>query len=65
MAISTDEGAGVQRPLATVAIGGWLLATYHYLYFITCNVHLVWRHISLKNDRKLHEIEDTEDGYQL
>lgn len=34
MAISTGEGAEVQRPLATVVIGGLLLATFLTLYLL-------------------------------
>lgn len=34
MALSTGEGAEVQRPLATVVIGGLLLATYLTLYLL-------------------------------
>ena len=64
MAISTGEGAEVQRPLATVVIGGLLLATYLTLYLLP--VMYIWfeAHFPEKN-RKLQEIEDTEDGYQL
>ena len=64
MAISTGEGAEVQRPLATVVIGGLLLATYLTLYLLP--VMYIWfeKHFPEKN-RKLQEIEDTEDGYQL
>ena len=64
MAISSGEGAEVQRPLATVVIGGLLLATYLTLYLLP--VMYIWfeAHFPEKN-RKLQEIEDTEDGYQL
>jgi cobalt-zinc-cadmium resistance protein CzcA len=34
MAISTGEGAEVQRPLATVVIGGLLLSTFLTLYLL-------------------------------
>ena len=40
MAISTGEGAEVQRPLATVVIGGLLLATYLTLYLLP--VMYIW-----------------------
>lgn len=40
MALSQSAGAEVQRPLATVVIGGLLTATFltllFYLYFICC-----------------------------
>ena len=64
MAISSGEGAEVQRPLATVVIGGLLLATFLTLFLLP--VMYIWfeAHFPEKN-RKLQEIEDTEDGYQL
>ncbi|ULT41663.1 efflux RND transporter permease subunit [Niabella defluvii] len=34
MAISTGEGAEVQRPLATVVIGGLLVATFLTLFVL-------------------------------
>ena len=40
MAISTGEGAEVQRPLATVVIGGLLLALYLTLYLLP--VMYIW-----------------------
>ena len=64
MALSNGEGAEVQRPLATVVIGGLLLATFLTLFLLP--VMYIWfeAHFPEKN-RKLQEIEDTEDGYQL
>lgn len=64
MAISSGEGAEVQRPLATVVIGGLLLATYLTLYLLP--VMYIWfeAHFPEKN-RNLHELSDDEDGYQL
>ena len=54
MAISTGEGAEVQRPLATVVIGGLLLATYLTLYLLP--VMYIWfeAHFPEKN-RKLQK----------
>ena len=64
MAISSGEGAEVQRPLATVVIGGLLLATYLTLYLLP--VMYIWfeKHFPEKN-RKLQELSDEHDGYQL
>ncbi|MBV2224798.1 MAG: efflux RND transporter permease subunit, partial [Cloacibacterium sp.] len=64
MAISTGEGAEVQRPLATVVIGGLLLATYLTLYLLP--VMYIWFEKHFPDTRRnLHEISDDEDGYQL
>ncbi|GGP04356.1 hypothetical protein GCM10010992_16280 [Cloacibacterium rupense] len=64
MALSNGEGAEVQRPLATVVIGGLLLATYLTLYLLP--VMYIWfeKHFPEKT-RKLQELSDEEDGYQL
>ena len=64
MAISSGEGAEVQRPLATVVIGGLLLATYLTLYLLP--VMYIWFEAHFPDKRKnLHELSDEEDGYQL
>lgn len=64
MAISTGEGAEVQRPLATVVIGGLLLATYLTLYLLP--VMYIWFEKHFPDTRRnLHEMSDDEDGYQL
>lgn len=64
MAISTGEGAEVQRPLATVVIGGLLLATYLTLYLLP--VMYIWFEKNFpEKTRKLQELSDAEDGYQL
>ncbi len=62
MALSNGEGAEVQRPLATVVIGGLLLATYLTLYLLP--VMYIWfeKHFPEKT-RKLKELSDAEDGY--
>lgn len=64
MALSNGEGAEVQRPLATVVIGGLLLATYLTLYLLP--VMYIWfeKHFPEKT-KKLQELSDEEDGYQL
>lgn len=64
MAISTGEGAEVQRPLATVVIGGLLVATYLTLYLLP--VMYIWFETHFPDKRRnLHEMDDEEDGYQL
>ena len=64
MALSNGEGAEVQRPLATVVIGGLLLATYLTLYLLP--VMYIWFETHLPDKRKkLQEINDKEDGYEL
>ena len=64
MAISSGEGAEVQRPLATVVIGGLLLATYLTLYLLP--VMYIWFEAHFPDKRRnLHELSDEEDGYQL
>ena len=64
MAVSTGEGAEVQRPLATVVIGGLLLATLLTLYLLP--IMYIWfeKHFP-ERKRKLQEIADTDDGYEL
>ena len=64
MAMSSGEGAEVQRPLATVVIGGLLLATYLTLYLLP--VMYIWfeKHLPDKR-RNLKSIKDEEDGYEL
>jgi cobalt-zinc-cadmium resistance protein CzcA len=64
MAMSHGEGAEVQRPLATVVIGGLLLATYLTLYLLP--VMYIWfeKHFPEKK-RNLQELSDEQDGYQL
>lgn len=64
MAISSGEGAEVQRPLATVVIGGLLLATYLTLYLLP--VMYIWFEAHFPDKRRnLNELSDEEDGYQL
>lgn len=64
MATSTGEGAEVQRPLATVVIGGLLLATLLTLYLLPIMYMWFEKHLPDKR-RKLQELEDAEDGYEL
>ncbi len=49
MAISQSEGAEVQRPLATVVIGGLVSATLLTLVVLPCLYRLVENHFSNKN----------------
>ncbi|MFC6267919.1 efflux RND transporter permease subunit [Frigoriflavimonas asaccharolytica] len=62
MAISTGEGAEVQRPLATVVIGGLLLATFLTLYLLP--IMYIWfeEHFSNKSE-KIVAVTNEEDGY--
>ncbi|MBB5332418.1 efflux RND transporter permease subunit [Chryseobacterium koreense] len=63
MALSNGEGAEVQRPLATVVIGGLLLATFLTLYLLP--VMYIWFEKHFPDlRRKLHELSDKEDGYE-
>lgn len=64
MATSTGEGAEVQRPLATVVIGGLLLATLLTLYLLPIMYMWFEKHLPDKR-RELQELEDAEDGYEL
>lgn len=64
MATSTGEGAEVQRPLATVVIGGLLLATLLTLYLLPIMYMWFEKHLPDKR-RKLQDLEDAEDGYEL
>lgn len=58
MAISTGEGAEVQRPLATVVIGGLLLATFLTLYFLP--LIYIWFEEHFPNKiKKIKEIESS------
>lgn len=59
MAVSNGEGAEVQRPLATVVIGGLLLATFLTLYLLP--VMYIWfeRNFPAK-DKRLHALTDDE-----
>lgn len=52
MAISTGEGAEVQRPLATVVIGGLLIATFLTLFVLPILYIMFHRKIKLSNKRK-------------
>ena len=62
MALSTGEGAEVQRPLATVVIGGLLLATFLTLYFLP--LIYIWFEEHFPDGRqKIKEITNEEDGY--
>ena len=64
MATSTGEGAEVQRPLATVVIGGLLLATLLTLYLLPIMYMWFEKHLPDRR-RKLHKMQDSEDGYEL
>ena len=62
MAISTGEGAEVQRPLATVVIGGLLLATFLTLYLLP--LIYIWFEEHFPDRReKIQEVSAEEDGY--
>ncbi|VEH97608.1 Cation efflux system protein CzcA [Kaistella antarctica] len=62
MALSQGEGAEVQRPLATVVIGGLLLATFLTLYLLP--LIYIWFEEHFPDRRKnIQEITDEEDGY--
>ena len=64
MALSNGEGAEVQRPLATVVIGGLLLATFLTLFLLP--VMYIWFEKNFpQRKRKLQELNDEEDGYEL
>ena len=63
MALSNGEGAEVQRPLATVVIGGLLLATFLTLYFLPLIYIWFEEHFPDKN-QKIKEITNKEDGYE-
>lgn len=64
MALSQGEGAEIQRPLATVVIGGLLLATFLTLYLLP--VMYIWFETHFPDKRrKVQEISDVEDGYEL
>lgn len=52
MAISTGEGAEVQRPLATVVIGGLLVATFLTLFVLPTLYIVAERGLSLKKKSK-------------
>lgn len=62
MALSTGEGAEVQRPLATVVIGGLLLATFLTLYFLPLIYIWFEEHFPDKR-KKIEEVTNEEDGY--
>lgn len=64
MALSQGEGAEVQRPLATVVIGGLLLATLLTLYLLPIMYMWFEKHFPDKR-RKLHEMSDDEDTYEI
>ncbi|WP_027376328.1 efflux RND transporter permease subunit [Kaistella palustris] len=64
MALSTGEGAEVQRPLATVVIGGLLLATFLTLYLLP--LMYIWFENNFPDRRKKIEIvSEDEDGYKI
>ena len=63
MALSNGEGAEVQRPLATVVIGGLLLATFLTLYFLPLIYIWFEEHFPDKS-QKIKEITNKEDGYE-
>ena len=62
MAISTGEGAEVQRPLATVVIGGLLLATFLTLYLLPL-IYIWFEEHFPDRRKKIQEISAEEDGY--
>lgn len=64
MATSQGEGAEVQRPLATVVIGGLLLATFLTLYLLP--IIYIWfeKHFPTKT-KKLKEQTELEDGNEV
>ena len=62
MAISTGEGAEVQRPLATVVIGGLLLATFLTLYLLPL-IYIWFEEHFPDRLKKIQEVSAEEDGY--
>ena len=62
MALSTGEGAEVQRPLATVVIGGLLLATFLTLYLLPL-IYIWFEEHFPDRRKKIVEISAEEDGY--
>ena len=53
MALSTGEGAEVQRPLATVVIGGLLIATFLTLFVLPILYIMFEKGFSLKNKKPI------------
>ena len=62
MALSQGEGAEVQRPLATVVIGGLLLATFLTLYLLPL-IYIWFEEHFPDRRKKIIEITKEEDGY--
>ena len=62
MALSQGEGAEVQRPLATVVIGGLLLATFLTLYLLPL-IYIWFEEHFPDRRKKIEEISEEEDGY--
>jgi cobalt-zinc-cadmium resistance protein CzcA len=62
MALSQGEGAEVQRPLATVVIGGLLLATFLTLYLLPL-IYIWFEEHFPDRRKKIQEISEEEDGY--
>ncbi len=62
MALSNGEGAEVQRPLATVVIGGLLLATFLTLYLLPL-IYIWFEEHFPDRRKKIVEINDNEDGF--
>jgi heavy metal efflux system protein len=56
MALSTGEGAEVQRPLATVVIGGLLIATFLTLFVLPILYIMFEKGISLVHKKDKPEI---------
>ncbi len=56
MAVSNGAGAEVQRPLATVVIGGLLIATFLTLFVLPV-LYMTFEKIKPKKDRKTFETE--------
>ena len=62
MALSNGEGAEVQRPLATVVIGGLLLATFLTLYLLPL-IYIWFEEHFPDRRKKIVEISNDEDGF--
>ncbi len=62
MALSQGEGAEVQRPLATVVIGGLLLATFLTLYLLPL-IYIWFEEHFPDRRKKINEINADEDGF--
>lgn len=63
MAISNGEGAEVQRPLATVVIGGLLLATFLTLFLLP--VMYIWFEKNFPEKRRKLEHSEVEEEFSV